>query len=97
MMCLFFNLWQHLEKAAVAVVEAVEGAAEDHRTVRRSSCLLLLVSSRRRSGRCVVAGIDHFFAVVSLCNFFYERVSLCNLMGRRRACGYGFLFYSEMC
>ena len=97
-MCLFFNFWQHLEKAAVAVVEAVEGAAEDHRTVRRSSRLLLLVSSRRRSGRCVVAGIDHFFAVVSLSVFFFdERVSLCNLMGRRRACGYGFLFYSEMC
>jgi hypothetical protein len=83
---IYICLWQHLEKAAVAVMEAVEGAAEDHRTIRRRSRLLLLVSSRRRSSRCV-AGIDHFTPL---------SLSLFSLCGRRRLCGYGFLFCSEM-
>jgi hypothetical protein len=75
-MCLFSALRKNLEKAAVAVVEAVKSAAEDHRTVCRSSRLLLLVSAWRPSGR-YVAGIDHFSPF--FVSFFLFSLSNCSL------------------
>lgn len=87
-MCLFSALRKNLEKAAVAVVEAVKSAAEDHRTVCRSSRLLLLVSAWRPSGR-YVAGIDHFSP------FFLSFFSLSPIAPSiEKTYRYGFLFYS---